>query len=190
MHACIDGWMCVCVCVCVCVYVHTWVYMTCMYVCMYVCMCLPSFHKEYKDFHYFTHYGSPPLQTHAHTCTEIGAPGLAVGSTIAINILPSDDAFGVFSFDTGSLARVVEEQAGGTPVTLTVVRSGGSFGDIAVYWQVEGPGGDIAPGQGTVEFAEGEMTGELEVTVADDLVRGEGFLFKAGLPQTAMKIKH
>ena len=97
-----------------------------------------------------------------------------MGSTIAINILPSDDAFGVFSFEAGSLARVVEEQAGGTPVTLTVIRSGGTFGDIAVYWEVEGPEGDIAPGQGVVDFAEGQTTGELVVTVADDLVR-EGF---------------
>ena len=106
-----------------------------------------------------------------------------MGSTIAINILPSDDAFGVFSFEAGSLARVVEEQAGGTPVTLTVIRSGGTFGDVTIYWEVEGPEGDIAPGQGVVELAEGERAGELVVTVADDLVRGNGLFFAYSLKE-------
>ena len=101
----------------------------------------------------------------------MGIPGLSIGSTLVVNIRPSDDAFGRFGFHRNSLARVVEEQNGGTPVTLTVTRDGGTFGNVSVYWEVSGPPGDISPSTGIVEFAEGQVEGELRITVADDLVR-------------------
>ena len=96
---------------------------------------------------------------------------MSIGSTLAINIQPSDDAYGRFGFRTDSVARVVEEQVGGTPVTLTVTRDGGTFGNVSVYWEVDGPLGDISPIAGVVEFAEDQVEGELVVTVADDTVR-------------------
>ena len=99
-----------------------------------------------------------------------GIPGLSIGSSISINIRPSDDAFGVFSFDSNSLSRVVEETEGGTPVVLTVIRSGGTFDSISVYWEVEGPEGDVTPTRGVVEFAEGQTEGELTITVTNDQV--------------------
>ena len=101
----------------------------------------------------------------------MGTPGLGIGSTLAISIRPSDDAFGRFGFRADSVARVVEEQAGGTPVTLTVTRDGGTYGNVSVYWEVDGPLGDISPRDGMVEFAEDQVEGELTVTVADDMVR-------------------
>jgi len=100
---------------------------------------------------------------------NIGTPGLSIGSTLAINIQPSDDAYGRFGFRTDSVARVVEERIGGTPVTLTVTRDGGTFGNVSVYWEVDGPLGDISPIAGVVEFAEDQVEGELVVTVADDM---------------------
>ena len=100
-----------------------------------------------------------------------GVPGLSTGSSLTVRILPSDDAFGVFSFAADSLTRLVAERDGGTTVTLTVERQGGTFADVSVYWEVEGEGnGDISPTSGQVDFAEGVTRGELTVTVTNDQV--------------------
>ena len=78
----------------------------------------------------------------------------------------------MFSFAADSLTHLVAERDGGTPVTLTIVRQGGTFADVSVYWEVEGEGdGDIRPTSGQVDFAEGVTQGELTVTVANDQVR-------------------
>ena len=65
----------------------------------------------------------------------------------------------------------MSEEAGGTAVTLSIERQGGTFGDVSVYWEVEGgDSGDISPIAGQVDFAEGETEGELTVTVTNDQV--------------------
>lgn len=87
-----------------------------------------------------------------------------------ITILPSDDAAGVFGFDPSSLARVVEEQPGGTPIALTIVRMAGTFGDVRIHWEVEGSSGDIIPANGYVDFAVEQTEGVLQLTVTDDAV--------------------
>ena len=103
--------------------------------------------------------------------TDQGVPGLSIGGNITIRILPSDDAFGVFSFAADSLSRLVSEQDGGTAVTLNVGRLGGTFDDVSVYWEVEGgDGGDISPTSGRLDFSEGETEGELTVTINNDEV--------------------
>ena len=103
--------------------------------------------------------------------TDQGVPGLSIGSTLIIRILPSDDAFGVFSFAADSLSRVVAEEEGGTGVSLTVQRQGGTFEDVTVYWEVEGGGnGDISPTSGQVDFTEGQTQGQLTVTINNDQV--------------------
>ena len=103
--------------------------------------------------------------------TEEGVPGLSIGQNITIRILPSDNAFGVFSFATDSLSRLVSEQEGGTVVTLSVERLGGTFDGVSVYWGVEGgDGGDVSPTSGLIDFSEGETEGELTVTVNNDQV--------------------
>ena len=89
---------------------------------------------------------------------------------MVITILPSDDAAGVFGFDSDSLALVVEEQLGGTPISLVVVRGAGTFGDVSIYWEVEGSYGDIFPTNGYISFAAGQTEGLLELTVIDDEV--------------------
>ena len=100
----------------------------------------------------------------------------SIGSVLTINIEPSDDAFGRFGFTLESQSRVVVEQSGGTPVTLTVTRQGGSFGDVSVYWSVSQSGGmpagamDITPTEGMLEFAEGQNQMDILLTVNDDLV--------------------
>ena len=101
----------------------------------------------------------------------------AIGSVLTVNIEPSDDAFGRFGFTPESQSRVVVEQSGGTPVTLTVTRQGGSFGDVSVYWSVSQSGGmpagsamDISPGEGVLEFIEGQNEMDISLVVNDDLV--------------------
>ena len=102
----------------------------------------------------------------------------SVGSALAINIQPSDDAFGRFGFTADSQSRVVAEQQGGTPVILTIMRQGGRFGDVSVYWSVSQSGGeaggamDISPSEGVLEFGEGETEMDISLTINDDLVSG------------------
>lgn len=98
------------------------------------------------------------------------APSLGPGSRIAINILPSDDAFGVFSFSAGSRSIVVQESAGS--VTLTVERMGGALGVVSVYWEVQGAAGeDISPSSDMVVFAEGQTSAGIVLTILNDTVR-------------------
>ena len=104
--------------------------------------------------------------------TDLGTPSLGIGSTLTVRILPSDDAFGVFSFSSDSLARVVAEQEGGTVVTLTVQRAGGTFDSVSVYWEVQegGGNGDITPAVGQIDFVEGQIEEELVLIVSNDMV--------------------
>ena len=98
-------------------------------------------------------------------------PELSIGRNITVAILPSDDAFGVFLFAAGSLSRLVSEQNGGTPITLTVERLRGTFDNVSVYWEVEGGGGgDISPTSSSLDFPEGVTEGELTVTINNDEV--------------------
>lgn len=94
---------------------------------------------------------------------------------MAITIQPSDDAFGRFSFSSDSLSHVVAEQTGGIPVTFTVLRDGGTFGLVSIYWQVtqsgtDGEVRDISPATGEIIFAAEQRQQQFSVTVADDLV--------------------
>ena len=108
---------------------------------------------------------------------DVMVPSLSsVGSVLAVNIQPSDDAFGRFGFPADSQSRIVAEQQGGTPVALTVTRQGGRFGDVSVYWSVSQSGGgsggamDISPSEGVLEFSEGQTQMDIVLTVNDDLV--------------------
>ncbi len=94
---------------------------------------------------------------------------MGTGKDLVINILPSDDAFGVFSYTEDSLSKVVEE--GVASVSFSVFRgSKGSFGDVSVYWEVEGPEGDVTPTNGYVNFTEGQVSADLTLTLNNDMV--------------------
>lgn len=95
---------------------------------------------------------------------------------MAITIQPSDDAFGRFSFSPASLSHIVAEQPGGASLSFTVLREGGTFGEVSVYWavsqaQLEAPVTDVSPATGEVMFAEGERQQQFTIVVTDDLVR-------------------
>lgn len=97
-------------------------------------------------------------------------PSLGVGRSLVINILPSDDAFGVFGFTADSLVRLVSETSGGAIVNLTVARSAGTFGEVMTLWQVEGATNDITPSNGVIVFAEGQTQQTITLIVPDDMV--------------------
>lgn len=94
---------------------------------------------------------------------------MGLASSIIVRIQPSDDAFGVFGFADDSLSSLVSERDT-TPVSLLVSRTGGTLGEVGVYWQVTGPAGDITPASGVVVFSEGQVEGNVLLTVTDDLV--------------------
>lgn len=92
----------------------------------------------------------------------------SVASTAIVNILPSDDAFGVLNFTRDSISRTVEESAS---VTLTVTRSGGMLGPVTVYWKAIGPHqDDLIPMEGNVELPTGKETAMIQLRVANDAV--------------------
>ena len=102
-------------------------------------------------------------------------PGLNVGQTMAITIQPSDDAFGRFSFSAASLSHVVAEQVGGAEVNFTVLRDGGRFGMVSVYWEVTQSGSnehvrDLAPATGEVVFSADQRQQQFSLTVVEDMV--------------------
>ncbi len=60
-------------------------------------------------------------------------------------------------------------------MVLSVLREGGVFGVVSVYWSVSQSGGsevnDVAPSDGTLVFSEGSNTETIELTISDDMVR-------------------
>lgn len=74
------------------------------------------------------------------------------------------------------MSHIVAEQAGGAPLSFTVLREGGTFGEVSVYWavsqvEVEGQVTDVSPATGVVMFTEGERQQQFTLVVTDDLVR-------------------
>ena len=98
------------------------------------------------------------------------APSIGVAGQITIRILPSDDAFGVFSFTTSSLVQVVEE-APSAEVTFTIQRMGGALGAVVVNWQARQFAEDVSPPSGNVSFGIGEIENSFSITVLEDQVR-------------------
>ncbi len=94
-----------------------------------------------------------------------------VGSDMIINILPNDDAFGIFSFTENTRSVIVDELQGDMSAILTIFRgSKGVFGDISVYWEVDNPTSDLTPTSGYINFTNGEISKDLIININNDLV--------------------
>ena len=93
-----------------------------------------------------------------------------MGGQITIQIVPSDDAFGVFSFTTSSLVQVVEE-APSAEVTFTIQRTGGVLGAVLVHWEATQFAEDVSPPSGNVSFERDQTENSFSVTVLEDQVR-------------------
>ncbi|XP_065175877.1 adhesion G-protein coupled receptor V1-like [Sycon ciliatum] len=95
------------------------------------------------------------------------APLLGVGRVMAINLLPSDDAFGVVRFHSQSLSIITDETA--ATASLTVMRDGGLLGPITVSWMANvSAGGDLSPLSGNVTLAANVATATFSVNIIDD----------------------
>lgn len=140
-------------------------------------MCIRTYHSHSDFIVLFMFLIPPPLNPPLPSfAADLGLPGLGVGQTMAVTIQPSDDAFGRFSFSTDTLSHIIPEQVGGVPVTFTVLRDGGTFGVVSVYWRVTQTGGstevtDVSPASGQVVFQETERQQQFTLTVEDDTVR-------------------
>ncbi|GAB0206124.1 adhesion G-protein coupled receptor V1 [Grus japonensis] len=92
-----------------------------------------------------------------------------------ITIEENDDARGVFSFNvtkdiTGAVAGYEVPPPQNT-LKLPVVRQAGRFGSAALYWEAilsTASFEDFTPSFGNLTFADGQATGEIEITIIDD----------------------
>ena len=103
-------------------------------------------------------------------------PSLLVAQSLLVVVQPSDDAFGRFFFSPNSLAFLASEQTGGFPLTLTVIREGGSFGEVGVAWEVvqadsQMVTSDVRPSTGSLIFQPNSTSSNFTLDVFNDLVQ-------------------
>jgi G-protein coupled receptor 98 len=111
-------------------------------------------------------------------------PSLGVGSRISVNIEPSDDAYGIFSFALGSISVVTME--GVDDLTLNVTRSGGSLSAVIVNWVVGGNASDdVVPGSGSIVFGEGVTVEGIELSIVNDMMAEFSESFTVTLTQVS-----
>ncbi|NXY21530.1 GPR98 protein, partial [Atrichornis clamosus] len=111
------------------------------------------------------------------TSSSGGQPSVKrLGLEIAeITIEENDDARGIFNFN------VTKDITGAVPgyevpppqnvVKLPVVRQAGRFGSATLYWEaihLTASFEDFTPSFGNLTFADGQATGEIEITIIDD----------------------
>ncbi|XP_055460041.1 adhesion G-protein coupled receptor V1 [Psammomys obesus] len=117
-------------------------------------------------------------------------------STVRVTIKPNDKPYGVLSFNSVLFERpvIIDEDAASSSryEEITVVRNGGTHGDVSVNWVLMRNSSDpspvtedISPSSGTLQFAQGQMLTSIPLTViADDLPEeAEEYLLKI-LPHT------
>src|SRR5690606_21432804 len=87
---------------------------------------------------------------------------------VTVTITVNSTSAGVLQFATAT--ESVDEDAG--TITITVVRTDGSTGPVSVKYSVLGgtatSGADYVLDEGTIDFADGEMTRTIVVTIVDD----------------------
>ncbi|XP_027733793.1 adhesion G-protein coupled receptor V1 isoform X6 [Empidonax traillii] len=111
------------------------------------------------------------------TSSSGGQPSVKrLGLEIAeITIEENDDARGIFNFNvtkdiTGAIAGY-EVPPPQNVLKLPVVRQAGRFGSVTLYWEAihsTASFEDFTPSFGNLTFAEGQATGEIEITIIDD----------------------
>ncbi|NXF10740.1 GPR98 protein, partial [Smithornis capensis] len=111
------------------------------------------------------------------TSSSGGQPSVKrLGFEIAeITIEENDDARGIFNFNvTRDITGAVSGYEVPPPqnvLKLPVVRQAGRFGSVTLYWEAihsTASFGDFTPSVGNLTFADGQATGEIEITIMDD----------------------
>lgn len=103
-------------------------------------------------------------------------PGTSLGTTSAMGVIRNDDSAPASLSIAATSADKPEGQAGSTPFTFTVTRSGDLDGTASAHWAVDGlavDATDFADGvlpSGTLSFATGETSKIVSIDVAGDTV--------------------
>ncbi|XP_059551072.1 adhesion G-protein coupled receptor V1 [Myotis daubentonii] len=98
-------------------------------------------------------------------------------SVVQITIKPNDKPYGVLSFNSVLFERtvIIDEDTTSRFENITVVRNGGTHGNISVNWVLTRNSSDpspvtadIGPSSGVLHFAQGQMLASIPLTVIDD----------------------
>ena len=87
------------------------------------------------------------------------------GSSIFIEVLPSDDALGTFSL----IQKFVKAEEG-TEFSVTMKRVGGALDDVKVMWRVINGSGEFDPSDGSVMVPYRTLQSSFMVKVIEDKV--------------------
>ncbi|KAM8777301.1 adhesion G-protein coupled receptor V1 [Rhynchonycteris naso] len=98
-------------------------------------------------------------------------------SIVQITIKPNDKPYGVLSFNSVLFERtvIIDEDTTSRFENITVVRNGGTHGNISVNWILTRSSSDpspviadIRPSSGVLRFAQGQMLASIPLTLVDD----------------------
>ncbi|KAM5298193.1 adhesion G-protein coupled receptor V1 [Ctenodactylus gundi] len=115
-------------------------------------------------------------------------------SVVQVTIKANDKPYGVLSFNSVLFERpvIIDEDATLSIEEITVVRNGGTHGNVSVRWVLMRNSSDpspvtedIRPGSGILHFAQGQMLASVPLTVINDDLpeEAEAYLLKI-LPHT------
>uniref|UniRef100_A0A2K5BZQ4 Adhesion G-protein coupled receptor V1 n=1 Tax=Aotus nancymaae TaxID=37293 RepID=A0A2K5BZQ4_AOTNA len=98
-------------------------------------------------------------------------------SVVQVTIKPNDKPYGVLSFNSVLFERtvIIDEDTISRFEEITVVRNGGTHGNVSVNWVLTRNSSDpspvtadIRPSSGILHFAQGQMLATIPLTVVDD----------------------
>ncbi|KAM6148616.1 adhesion G-protein coupled receptor V1 [Erethizon dorsatum] len=115
-------------------------------------------------------------------------------SVVQVTIKPNDKPYGVLSFNSILFERpvIIDEDTASRFEDISVVRNGGTHGNVSVNWMLTRNSSDpspvtedIRPSAGVLHFAQGQMLASIPLTVIDDDLpeEAEAYLLRI-LPHT------
>uniref|UniRef100_A0A3P8TGE6 Adhesion G-protein coupled receptor V1 n=1 Tax=Amphiprion percula TaxID=161767 RepID=A0A3P8TGE6_AMPPE len=113
-------------------------------------------------------------------------------STVTVTIEPNDEPHGVLSINSSVQPISINEDLTLRFEGIIIVRTGGSYDDVSANWSISRNSSDrspvsddLSPEEGTVRFADGQMTAVIPINIeADDQPEeAEAFILKL-LPNT------
>ncbi|ELW52331.1 G-protein coupled receptor 98 [Tupaia chinensis] len=102
---------------------------------------------------------------------------LTAPATVQVTIKPNDKPYGVLSFNSILFERtvIIDEDTVSRFEEITVVRNGGTHGNVSVNWVLTRNSSDpspvtadIRPSSGVLHFAQGQMLTSIPLTVVND----------------------
>ncbi|XP_040275580.1 adhesion G-protein coupled receptor V1 [Bufo bufo] len=110
-------------------------------------------------------------------------------SIVYVTIEPNDKPYGVLSFNSAILAQIatIDEDKVSRYDGITIVRNGGTHGNVSVRWVIKRNSSDVSPvttdilpDSGELKFSQGQMMATVPLTIVSDLVpeEAEAYLFQ------------